>query len=375
MAAVAAVTPSAFWFLTRGTGAVSLVLLTLTVALGIANVRRLRIGQAPRFVVESIHRTTALLAVAFVAAHVVTTLLDGFAPITVLDAILPFKSAYRPVWLGLGAVAFDLLIALVITSLLRRRLGYGAWRTTHWLAYASWPVALVHGLGTGTDAKTHWMLLLTASCVAVVLAAVAVRISDGWPDHLATRMSAIAAAALVPLGLLAWLPAGPLGRDWAQRAGTPASLLASVHLGALGSGRPSRAAASGAGQPRAATAGDTFTASVGGRFRQVPVDEGLRLVDISLTVRGRRLSSFHIRIRGVPIAGGGVRMTTSRVTLGPASNPDQYVGDVTALSGTEIAAEVSDATGSSLALVARLQIAAGPGSAIGTVTVKPAGSP
>ena len=209
----------------------SLVLLTVTVALGVANVERARIGDMPRFVLEAVHRSAALLALSFVVVHVVTTLLDSFAPISLLDVVIPFKSAYRPVWLGLGAVAFDLLIAVVITSLLRRRLGYRAWRTTHWLVYASWPVALVHGLGTGSDTKTHWMLLLTAACVAVVLGAVAIRISAGWPEHLVTRVSAAGAAALLPLGLLAWLPGGPLAAGWATQAGTPASLLASAHSG------------------------------------------------------------------------------------------------------------------------------------------------
>ena len=223
--------PSPFWFIARGTGAISLVLLTLTVALGIANVRRTRIGETPRFVLDSVHRSASLLAVSFVVVHVLTTLLDGFAPITLLDVVVPFGSAYRPLWLGLGAVAFDLLVAIAITSLLRRRLGYRAWRATHWLAYASWPVALVHGLGSGTDTRTHWMLVLAAGCVAIMLAAVLLRVRAGWPHHLGARLSAVGAAALVPLGLLAWLPSGPLAAGWAKRAGTPVSLLPRRPLG------------------------------------------------------------------------------------------------------------------------------------------------
>ena len=62
----------------------------------------------------------------------------------------PVRAALPAAWLGLGALAFDLLVALVVTSLLRRRLGLRAWRAVHWLAYACWPVALVHGWGTGT---------------------------------------------------------------------------------------------------------------------------------------------------------------------------------------------------------------------------------
>jgi methionine sulfoxide reductase heme-binding subunit len=230
---IAAATPSAFWFLTRGTGAVTLVLLTITVALGVANVRRTQFAHLPRFVTDALHRNASLLAVSFLFVHVATALLDGFAPITLLDVVIPFGSAYRPVWLGFGAVALDLLIALTITSLLRRRIGYRGWRAAHWLAYASWPVALLHGLGTGTDTKTHWMLLLCAGCVGIMGVAVLARVSSGWPRHLGVRVSALAAAGLTPLGLAVWLPAGPLARDCAlhehagRRGGRP-------HLRGLG---------------------------------------------------------------------------------------------------------------------------------------------
>src|ERR1035441_563012 len=101
--------PSPLWFLTRGTGAVSLVLLTVTVALGVANVRRTQLGGLPRFVTDAVHRSSSLLALSFLIVHVSTALLDGFAPITLLDVVVPFGSAYRPLWIGLGAVALDLL--------------------------------------------------------------------------------------------------------------------------------------------------------------------------------------------------------------------------------------------------------------------------
>ena len=373
---LAAVTPSALWFITRATGTVSLVLLTVTVALGIVNIRRTHIGDTPRFVIESVHRTAALLAVSFVAVHVVTTLLDGFAPIHPLDLIVPFRSTYRPVWLGLGTVAFDLLVALVVTSLLRRRLGLRAWRTTHWLAYACWPVALFHGLGTGSDTKTHWMLLVVIVCVAVVLASVALRISAGWPRRMGTRLSAAGAAALLPLGLIAWLPGGPLASGWAQRAGTPPALLASVRgAPATGPGRTGSAGSSAG--PRAAHHGSStsFVAPVAGAMRQVPVAGGLMLVDLSLTVHAQHLSNLHIRIRGRPIQGGGVQMTSSRVTFGPSSNLDQYHGQISGLEGPDVVATVSDGGGSSLALTAHLQIAPGPGGVSGTLSVGPASSP
>jgi methionine sulfoxide reductase heme-binding subunit len=167
---------TAYWFLTRGSGVVTLILLTLSVALGVANVRRVQSSRVPRFVLSAIHRNASLLAIVFLAVHIVTVLLDGYEPIRLVDVVLPFSAGYRPFWVGLGAIAFDLLIAVAVTSMLRRHIGYRAWRATHWLAYACWPVALLHGLGTGSDAGTIWMRAVTGLCVAIVIAAALTRL-------------------------------------------------------------------------------------------------------------------------------------------------------------------------------------------------------
>jgi methionine sulfoxide reductase heme-binding subunit len=217
--------PSVTWYLTRSSGAVTLVLLTLAVALGVLDVTRLRGERWPRFVLDALHRNAALLAVCFLAVHVLTAVADGFTSIGLRDAIVPFAGSYRPFWLGLGALACDLMVAVALTSLVRRRLGYRAWRAVHWASYASWPIALLHGLGTGSDTKETWMLALAGICLSLVLGAVAVRLGGSWrarPD-LARAAAGVAAVFVLFLGL--WLPAGPLGREWARRSGTPAALL------------------------------------------------------------------------------------------------------------------------------------------------------
>src|SRR6202030_3577876 len=145
--------PSPLWYATRASGVMALVLLTATVVLGVAGTARFATPRWPRVITARLHRNLSLLAVAVVAAHVLTTELDPFAPVGLVSAIVPFASPYRTLWLGLGTVAFDMLLAVVVTSLLRARLGYRAWRAVHWLGYACWPVALWHGLGTGTDSK------------------------------------------------------------------------------------------------------------------------------------------------------------------------------------------------------------------------------
>lgn len=212
------------WYFTRGTGAVSLVLLTASVVLGVVDVRRWSAWNVPRFVVDGLHRTVSLLVVVFVVLHVITSVLDTFAPVGLVDAVIPFGSTYRPLWLGLGAVAFDLLIALVITSLMRARLGVRAWRNVHWLAYACWPVAFVHGLGAGSDIRAGWMLWLSVGCALVVAVAAIGRAATQFGAAAATA----AGVALAGLALVIWLPTGPLAKGWARRSGTPAHLLTTV---------------------------------------------------------------------------------------------------------------------------------------------------
>ena len=216
---------SIYWYTTRGSGAVALVLLTASVVVGIAVIARLRTSGVPRFIVDGVHRTVSLLAVVFLVVHILTSVLDSFAPITLLDAVVPFTGTYRPLWLGLGAVAFDLLVAVTITSLIRVRLGYGVWKGVHWLAYASWPVAVVHSFGTGSDARQGWMLGISLVCIAAVLGALVVRALIGWPRNAPVRLAALGLTAIFAVGLIIWLPGGPLAKGWARRAGTPANLL------------------------------------------------------------------------------------------------------------------------------------------------------
>jgi methionine sulfoxide reductase heme-binding subunit len=225
-APLAIVGGSASWYLTRSTGVVGLLLLTLAVALGVVDVRRWSTPRWPRFALDTLHRNVSLLAMAFLGVHVLTSVIDSFAPISPIDAVIPFAGSYRPFWLGLGALSLDMLLAVTISSLLRRRLGFASWRAIHWLTYASWPIALLHSFGTGSDVKSGWLLALSIVCLLVVLAAVLARAISGWPEHLRARSAALGGAGAFSLFLLLWLPGGPLGSEWARRSGTPGSLLA-----------------------------------------------------------------------------------------------------------------------------------------------------
>ncbi len=236
-AQLATVGPSAYWYLTRSTGAVALLLLTLTIVLGVVDVKRWSSPRWPRFVIDSLHRNVSLLALVFLVAHILTSVLDSFASISIVDALAPFVGSYRPFWLGLGAVAFDLILAVIITSLLRARMEFATWRAVHWLTYASWPIALVHGLGTGSDANGTWLLALSIICMTAVLAAAITRAITGWRENVVLRGAALGGAGAFSLFIVLWLPNGPLGSEWARRSGTPTALLPHAHSTGKSSGR------------------------------------------------------------------------------------------------------------------------------------------
>jgi sulfoxide reductase heme-binding subunit YedZ len=211
------------WYATRATGEVALVFLTLVVALGVMSVARFGGRNVPRFVLAGLHRNLTLAGLGFLAVHIVTAVLDTYAPIHLADAVVPFASAYRPIWLGLGTLAFDTLLVLTVTSLLRARIGPRGWKTLHWATYACWTFALVHALGTGSDTRTPLFLLLTGVCGAAVLAAAAWRIS--LPGPVAVRAGAGSAVVLLAAAIAVWTLRGPLEPGWAERSGTPPSLL------------------------------------------------------------------------------------------------------------------------------------------------------
>lgn len=176
-------TSLAVWYLMRASGVVALLLLSGATALGIATWGRVRVGSLPRFATVALHRSVSLLAVAFVALHVATAVLDPWAPVRPIAAAVPFTAASHPALIGLGAVAVDLLVAVAVTGLVRARIGARAFRAVHWAAYAAWPVALVHGLGLGSDAGTAWFRMLALGTVALVGAAAAWRWSAGGRDR------------------------------------------------------------------------------------------------------------------------------------------------------------------------------------------------
>jgi len=168
---VIALTTPYLWYTTRATGMVALVLFTLVVSLGALVANRVGGTVVGRFEVNELHRSVSIVAVVFLVLHITTTVIDSYAPTGWISAIVPMTSAYRRVGVAVGAVAFDLILAVWISSLLKVRVKNETWRFIHWFSWLAFSSAILHAYLTGTDAKSGVGLALVAACALCVFVA------------------------------------------------------------------------------------------------------------------------------------------------------------------------------------------------------------
>jgi len=195
------------WYISRATGVVCLLLFTAVMVLGILVNRQGRLPGLPRFAVTNLHRNLSLMAVVFLGIHILTAVLDSFVSIPLISAVVPFTSGYEGFWFGLGAISLDIMLVLVVTSLVRGRLSRKVWRAVHWLAYASWPIAFAHSIGSSTDLQHGAPLACAVGCAALVAAALAWRVAAAARE--VPRAQRVAALMAGPWGQ----PGSPARRD------------------------------------------------------------------------------------------------------------------------------------------------------------------
>jgi sulfoxide reductase heme-binding subunit YedZ len=191
------------WYAARAAGVVAYVLLSIVVTLGLTMAGRVRLARWPRFAVEDVHRTGGILVGVFVTLHVVTIAIDAYLPFPLTSILVPGLARYRPLWVAFGIVAAELLLALAFTNHYRDRLiRYAVWRRIHYLNFAVWLAATVHGIGSGTDRNAVWLLAIYAAAAAIVAGAIAWRFG---------RMRPLAVGvALATVALVVGLARGPL---------------------------------------------------------------------------------------------------------------------------------------------------------------------
>ena len=351
----------ALWYLTRSTGLVALILLTATLVIGVVASVGWTTARWPRFLSQSVHRNLSLFCVAFVGLHVVTTVSDGYVPIGFADAFLPFLSPYRPIWIGLGALVFDLLLIVLLSSALRRRIGYASWRFVHWLAYLCWPIALFHALGSGSDSSLPVVLAIDAVCAATVLAAVAWRLATGRTFPPVRRAALAVAALVVVLAVAVFAALGPLRPGWSRRSGTSTALLAQLAGRAAGAGGSTGAPSGSVSAGGTAVPSAPFTDSVTGtQSSSGPDAQGYIRVRLTLQLQNSSYAPLTVVLTGPPAQGGGIDMTAGTVTFGSLH------GVVSSLDQGTIVASVG--APDPLSLTLSLRVDQNSGALSGTVT-------
>lgn len=214
------------WFATRASGTVALILLTATTVLGMVGAGRYAPSALGRFEVAALHRNLSVLSLALLSVHIGTALADPYVPLGWISGLVPFLSPYRTLWVGLGTVAFDFLLAVALTSAVRLRIGLQRWKAVHYCAYAAWPIAVFHAAGTGSDTKLGLQFTLYVGSIAAVVTALWWRLYRAGPEQRAARVTAAVLSLAVPLAFYAFAVSGPLAPDWSHRAQQPAQTAA-----------------------------------------------------------------------------------------------------------------------------------------------------
>lgn len=326
---VAAVQTKALWYFSRGSGAVAMVLLTAVLVLGVAQLLGARSRLITRLVVTGLHKNLSLVALVFLALHIATSIVDGYVALRWFDAFVPFTATYRPVWVGLGAVAVDLAIAVIVTSFVRVRLGYRTWRFVHWLTYAIWPVALVHALGTGSDVRSPWLQGTILVAAVAAIAAAASRVARRRPARRLASAAAFGAVAVVPLTVGAWAWQGPLRDGW-----------------------PNHPEVATIAAPIAAGSTSTFT----GRFVKAVSTSGQPAIEITGSLDANP-SNVVMVLRGSQ-TGTGLSVEDGRLSIGSAADPTEWNGPLGPSPDGRIRARLTDADGAAMKVVVDVRLQA-----------------
>jgi sulfoxide reductase heme-binding subunit YedZ len=198
------------WYVARAGGVVAYVLLTAAVLLGMTMASRRRVERWPRIAIEDVHRFVTFAAGTFVVIHIVAIAIDAYLPFSLTSLVVPFISHYRPAWVGLGIVGAELMLAVAVTNRLRERvLSYGTWRKLHYATFGVWATATIHGLGSGTDRSTIWLVALEAGSAAAVLGVLAWRLMQRRARTVGDAGYVVAGAAASAAAVVLVLAAGP----------------------------------------------------------------------------------------------------------------------------------------------------------------------
>jgi len=357
------------WDTARAGGFASYLLLTAAVSVGLVLRNRWQTARWPRLITNELHGYLSLLALVFIAVHVVAVLVDPFTRFGFAEVFIPFASHYRPIWMGLGIVALYLKLAVWVSSRLRARIGFRTWRAIHTLAYGVYLAATVHGLGTGSDTRTAWAPAIYASSILLVGGLTARRLLVPVSARETPRPMLAAFGAAVVVSVAIWSSIGPLASHWGARAGgEQGNRRAAGRLGVaralppIPSGEvatPFGARFVGRVTIRSAEERDSETEESDSETGESDPET----IRIDGALHGSTRDHLEIYLRGVPLETGGIALQQSRVRMGTTT--PLYQGQIVGLRGSDLVASVQSTT-RRVRLLISLSLA-GDGSVTGTV--------
>ncbi len=209
------------WDIARTGGLVAYALLTGSVAIGLLLSLGWRSPRWTRFVTNEVHRFVTLLALVFIVIHGVAIAIDPFIKMSLADVLVPFLTSYRPVYVAFGIIAGYLAVAVYLSERIRGRIGYTWWRRFHGFAFVAFALALVHGIGTGSDTRSIGALGIYGSSLFLVGLLLILRLLPDPPRRarpVVAGMTILGVAAVVGFTVI-----GPLQPGWNAKAGGAAS--------------------------------------------------------------------------------------------------------------------------------------------------------
>ena len=329
--------PKFLWYMTRATGIIAIVLLGMVVILGMVTATKAAPKGFAKFLVPDLHRRLSITAAAFLGVHIITALLDSFVHIGLVASIVPFVATYRPVWVGFGAIAFDLLLIVIATSVVRHRFSQGPWKKIHYLSWLVVTFALFHAIGTGSDARVGLVEVIYIVLVAVVALAAIFRTATDAQLRKLAKIGGSAVIVAVPVLALGWSLKGPLRTGWAS-ASSSFSLLPKVTT--------TTAATSGssAGGPLSNGFVWPVNGGVRGTVSIANGSSGTSTVTLSGDVSGTA-DVVTVRLVG-QVQQGSLVLQGSSVAIGTASAPNTYTGAVAQAGGSTLVLSLHGAQGS-----------------------------
>lgn len=165
-----------WWLVSRASGVIALVLISVSVAIGLAMAAKVIRRPGLKRSVVRLHEQLALVALVAIAVHGLALLGDGWLKPGLRGIAIPFALSYRPVLTGIGIIAGYLAVLLGPSFYLRRRIGARRWRKLHRATVLVWALSAAHAIGAGSDSKTLWLRCVVLVPVVPIVYLLALRL-------------------------------------------------------------------------------------------------------------------------------------------------------------------------------------------------------